>query len=342
MILGATGYGFYNLFKSKDNGFPPALDWIIFDEASQVPVPQALLSLIYSRGNFLFLGDVCQLPPIVLGNYGEYSREPADRFFNRSILSNLLDIYPKPHRQTLDVTYRMNKEICVFPGKIWYDGMLHPAPGNAHTRLVLDKSLCRADNNDVHNHNHNKDNNNSLQQFYDKIIDPAKPVVLVLTDHHGCSQKSDVEADLMAALAHRLMQCYGVSPDQMALISPHRAQNNAIIKKLGEKMPENLPLPCVDTVERVQGAERDIIIFGITSSDPDHLLSEFLNSPNRLNVAMTRAKNKLIVIGSPAFFSVIPDSEAVLEKNYCFKKLMIHCQKQNAVFYDFDQGCALG
>ena len=52
VIVGATGYGFYNLFNSKNNQFPQALDWIIFDEASQVPVPQALLSLIYSKGNF--------------------------------------------------------------------------------------------------------------------------------------------------------------------------------------------------------------------------------------------------------------------------------------------------
>jgi len=93
----------------------------------------------------------------------------------------------------------------------------------------------------------------------------------------------------------------------------------------------NPGLPSVDTVERVQGAERDIIIFGITSSDPDHLLSEFLNSPNRLNVAMTRAKTKLIVIGSRAFFSVIPDSEIMLGKNACFKALMDHCEEQDAV-----------
>ncbi|NOX32548.1 MAG: ATP-binding domain-containing protein, partial [Deltaproteobacteria bacterium] len=88
-------------------------------------------------------------------------------------------------------------------------------------------------------------------------------------------------------------------------------------------------LPVVDTVERFQGAERDIIIFGITSSDPDHLQSDFLNSPNRLNVAMTRAKNKLIIVGSHAFFNVIPDSETALENNICFKALLNHCRINN-------------
>ncbi|MCD6186134.1 MAG: DEAD/DEAH box helicase [Deltaproteobacteria bacterium] len=320
LILGATGYGFYNLFNSKNKEFPPALDWIIFDEASQVPVPQALLSLIYSKGNFLFLGDVNQLPPIVLGDYGEYNREPAGLLLNQSIMANLLGIYPKLHQETLNITYRMNKEICAFPGRTWYKNMLDPATANAHARLALDKPL------------HKVTTNPELTHKYDKILDPAKPVVLVLTDHQGCSQKSDMEAELMAALANRLMIDYKILPDQMALISPHRAQNNAIIKRLGDKMPKDIQLPLVDTIERVQGAEREIIIFGITSSDPDHLLSEFLNSPNRLNVAMTRAKTKLILIGSNAFFSIIPDSESILEKNSCFKQLLTHCQKQNAVF----------
>ena len=98
-------------------------------------------------------------------------------------------------------------------------------------------------------------------------------------------------------------------------------------------MPAASPaLPLVDTVERVQGAERDVILFGLTASDPDHLLSEFLNSPNRLNVAMTRARTKLIIIGSRAFFSALPDSESMLIKNSCFKQLLTHCREQNAVF----------
>jgi len=124
----------------------------------------------------------------------------------------------------------------------------------------------------------------------------------------------------------------------MALISPHRAQNNAILKRLGESMKIPIAnqvhcLPLVDTVERVQGAERDVIFFGMTTSDPDHLCSDFLNSPHRLNVAMTRAKTKLVVIGSRAFFSVVPDTESRLIKNYCFKRLLAHCEEQDVVFY---------
>ncbi len=323
LIIGATGYGFYNLFKSKKRDFPNALDWVIFDEASQIPIPQALLSLIYGSGNYLFTGDVNQLPPIVLGDYEGNSEDFDGLSLKKSILENFQNLYPESHQQTLNTTYRMNKEICAFPGKTWYKKMLHPAPSNVHARLTLKKPL---------GHLHNTVANIEQTQKHEKILDPKKPVVMILTDHRGCSQKSDVEADIMAELARELIISNGLSPDQIALISPHRAQNNAIMEKLGE-MLETKNLPVVDTIERIQGAERDIIIFGITSSDPDHLLSEFLNSPNRLNVAMTRAKTKLIIVGSHAFFSVIPESETILEKNSCFKQLLTHCQKQSAVFY---------
>jgi superfamily I DNA and/or RNA helicase len=173
--------------------------------------------------------------------------------------------------------------------------------------------------------------------------------MLVLTDHQGCFQQSDEEADLLAALACRLICGHGVFPDRMSIITPHRTQNNEVLKRLSKMITETgparkgmlsdrgltskgFPLPLVDTVERVQGAERDIIFFGLTASDPDHLNSEFLNSPNRLNVAMTRARKKLVIVGSRAFFSVIPHTESLLTKNSCFKQLLSHCRERDAVF----------
>lgn len=315
VIVGATGYGFYNLFNSQNSDFPRALDWIVFDEASQVQIPQALLSLVYAKGNFLFLGDVNQLSPIVHGNYESpeniETMNPA-----KSILQNFYELYPDCMQATLDISYRMNKEICIFPSKSWYENKLYPADNVADARLFLIKPKNQIPT--------------RLELEYDAILDPAKPAVLVLTETQGCSTKSETEAELIAQLAHRLIAFYGIQPEQMALISPHRAQNNAVAQKLEKLLTlsdkNSTALPLIDTIERIQGAQRDIIIFGLTSSDPDHILTDFLNNPNRLNVAITRAKTKLIIIGSKAFFHAIPDSESILEKNYCFKALYEHCK----------------
>jgi superfamily I DNA and/or RNA helicase len=124
-----------------------------------------------------------------------------------------------------------------------------------------------------------------------------------------------------------------LSPDRLALISPHRAQNNATAIRLTSLLGgKALPLPVIDTVERLQGAERDVILFAVTTSDPDHMMSEFLNNPHRFNVAITRARQKLIVVGSRAFFLTIPQDEEALQANTCFKEFFQFCRNRGSLF----------
>jgi hypothetical protein len=321
LILGSTGYGLHNMLQNHNNSGAPKkpFDWVIFDEASQMLAPQAMLSLIYGKGNFLFLGDVHQLPPVIRSstfNEESWSETLHDESLETEARRSLLDVLHRlyPHRsRRLDVTYRMNAEICMFPGLTWYDSMLRPAPENAGARLSL-KSPAKND-------------------LLDKIIDPQKPVVLALTDHQDCRQESAVEAEIMARLACRLLIDRGVDKEQLALISPHRAQNNAIALRLSELLGSGAEdLPLIDTVERIQGAERDVILFGFTCSDPDHVLSEFLNNPNRFNVAITRARKKLVVVGSKTFFSVVAHTEKQLQANACFKAFFEHCRENDCCF----------
>jgi superfamily I DNA and/or RNA helicase len=120
----------------------------------------------------------------------------------------------------------------------------------------------------------------------------------------------------------------------MALISPHRAQNNLIRSRLVELVQGASPeLPLIDTVERVQGAEREVIIFGFTTSDRDQVTSPFLNNPKRFNVVITRARQKLMVIGSRAFFQAIPNREKDLADNACFKQFLKHCKDTGSLFF---------
>ena len=319
LILGATGYGLYSLFDSRNGHFPPFFDWIVLDEASQMLVPQAALTLAYGKGNYLLLGDVKQLPPIVLGHdEKEYTapvsstRPPIN--VRKSILDHLFQHYGAENRVRLNVTYRMNRELCRFPSRTWYDGDLHPAPLNRSSRLTLEGKIT--------------------DDPIDTLIDPSRPITLAIMDHRRHYQECEPEADIIARTAGRMITHFSVQPNQIALISPHRAQNNRIaahLSRLLEGTGHGLPL--IDTVERVQGAERDVIIFGFTTSDRDHLTSEFLNNPNRFNVVMTRARKKLIVIGSKVFFSAIPNQGKELLNNICFKKFHEHCKKEKSLFF---------
>ncbi|MBL7212778.1 MAG: hypothetical protein ISS61_10405 [Desulfobacteraceae bacterium] len=64
----------------------------------------------------------------------------------------------------------------------------------------------------------------------------------------------------------------------------------------------------LDTVERIQGQERDAVIVSLTASDEEHIKMEkdFLMMPNRMNVSFTRPRSKLIVVGSKRLFRVVP------------------------------------
>jgi superfamily I DNA and/or RNA helicase len=144
-----------------------------------------------------------------------------------------------------------------------------------------------------------------------------------------------VEVDIVAKLAARLLLDYDVAAERLAIVAPHRAQNNAITQRLAQLLGERgggVALPVIDTVERLQGAERDVVLFSVTTSDPDHLASSFLNNPNRFNVAITRARHKLVVVGSSAFFAQVPPSETALQANHCFKAFYHLCQERGSLF----------
>ncbi|MGK0290185.1 MAG: superfamily I DNA and/or RNA helicase, partial [bacterium] len=254
----------------------------------------------------------------VTAKYGETKSEENENTsfdIRHSILEHLLQYYDETQKVMLDITYRMNQDICEFPSQMWYSGKLQSGTGNAYSKLVFPEN-----------------SNLQSKNLIDQIINPDLSVVLVLVDHQGCQQESVQEAELVTHLASRLLNDYQLQPEQLALISPHRAQNNRIRKQLEKVLPEKTELPLIDTVERIQGAERDVVLFSFTSSDPDQILNQFLNNPNRFNVAITRARKKLIVIGSKAFFYGIADNESGLKASYCFKQFFQYCQEKNSIF----------
>jgi superfamily I DNA and/or RNA helicase len=314
LILGATGYGLYRLFDSQAGHFPAFFDWIIFDEASQVVVPQALLSLVYGKGQYVFCGDVRQLPPVILGPQDTYDATLP----SRSILAQLLATYDPTVRVRLNETYRLNQELCELPSRLWYEGDLRPVDATAGARLAV-PTVPHPD-------------------LVDAILAPQRPVTLVMAEHATDHQQSAVEAEIIARLAARLLLDYGLDASRLAILAPHRAQNNAIAQRLAHLLAqhqtvESVALPLIDTVERLQGAERDVVLFSLTTSDPDHLDSPFLNHPHRFNVAITRARHKLVVVGSRAFFTQVPPTDLSLQAHHCFKAYYHRCRESNALFF---------
>ncbi len=183
LILGATGYGTYQLLES--NNFPKLFDWIVFDESSQVLAPYALLSLIFGKGQALFYGDTQQLSPVLKGNYENTSHPP------RSILQELMARYGAKNCLRLNETYRMNSDICTFTSELWYDGDLQSVVAKKDQRLELP-------------------NYPLFKDRIDETLDPFKSTVVVQLDHFGSQQSSQEEAKWVAKAVQRLINDYWV------------------------------------------------------------------------------------------------------------------------------------
>ena len=145
--------------------------------------------------------------------------------------------------------------------------------------------------------------------LFRSLLDPAHPRVFCRVAHRDSRRRSEEEADLVAGIVQELLRC-GVAPREIAVIAPFRAQANAIRIALQKSDPDRVPSRdlVVDTVERMQGQERDVVIVSFTASDPAWVtrLAEFYFQPERLNVAVTRAKRKLILVGSPRVLDAFP------------------------------------
>ena len=288
-ILGATGFGVYQLLEGKQ--FPQLFDWVIFDEASQVLPSYAILSLVFGKGNALFYGDTQQLPPIVKGDL------PA-----RSILEELISRSGPQYRLRLNETYRMNGQICQFVSRHWYDQELQSAA--ADQRLELPHFPLFADS-------------------IDTYLDPAKPFVVVSVEHEGNLQSSKEEALWIAQAVKRLTLDYSLPIDEIGIISPHRLQNNTILNALKETLPFAIRYPKIDTVERMQGQEFDLVLFSATVSDRESLHSAFLKDYRRFNVSISRARKKFLFVASPLFFKSFPRTETELIAHFPFEDFFI-------------------
>ncbi len=268
MVVGATPFGAVKLRRDH-----PPFDLVLLDEAGQVPIPHAISALAGGlRG--VVVGDHKQLGPVVAGGV---TGDPVER----SIFAHLADRFPD-RIALLRETWRMNRTICRFSSRMFYEGQVVPHASAATRRLRL-----------------------AAGGRHRRILDPESPSVWVAVDHLARRNHSREEARVVAELVRELLVHHALPAAEIAVVSPFRAHAGAVSQALAEALPEAggalLDGLVVDTAERIQGQERELVLYTFGSSDRDYLArnAHFLFDPGRLNVALTRARTKRIIVGSP-------------------------------------------
>jgi len=248
--------------------------YTLFDEAGQLPIPHALPGMLRSD-RWLFFGDHRQLPPVV-------TTADADRGAATSVFEHLHEHYGS---SLLDTTYRMNEGVCRLVSDTFYGGMLRSADVAASRQLPFVPG-----------------------GRLDEVLTPGEPVVWLRLDHRQPGQRSTEEANAVADLVEDLMRRHGVPAEEIAVIAPFRAQVRLMQSAIQKKQLTGADALTVETVERIQGQEREVVILSLAAGDPAESKKRgaFYLSLNRLNVALSRARTKAVLVGSSHAFKALP------------------------------------
>lgn len=257
-------------------------DVAIIDEASQTTIPSILIPIAKAK-RFILAGDHKQLPPTVLS---ESAKELEITMFEK-----LIEKHPNK-KQLLNVQFRMNKALMDFPNSEFYNN-----------ELICDDNV--------------KDISLGVVR---KELDIDSPLVFINTSFNDKSHErklkysksfiNKLEANLALSIANEYLEL-GLSPNDIGIISPYGDQVGFIKNRTDVE---------VKTVDGFQGKEKDVIIISTVRSNKWGNIG-FLRDLRRLNVAITRAKKKLIIIGNME----------TLKSNETYKRLIDTCKLNDLI-----------
>ena len=270
-------------------------DVAVVDEGSQQVEPSTLIPIM-KADKFYIAGDHKQLPPTVVS---EEAKELEKTLFER-----LIERHPN-FSVMLEVQYRMNEKIMDFPNREFYEGKLKAAPS------VKDRTLG--------------DFELKSPTKFTEVLNPQVPVAFVDTSRINAwefqpegstSYENFEEAKISVELALELHRM-GLSGKDIGIITPYAAQ----VKLIKQLLVERNFKAEVNSVDGFQGREKEVIIVSFVRSNDEGEIG-FLKDLRRLNVAITRPKRKLILVGNADTLSSHP----------VYRKLVEYV-KENGVFY---------
>ncbi|XP_023743662.1 DNA replication ATP-dependent helicase/nuclease JHS1 [Lactuca sativa] len=265
-------------------------DVCIMDEAGQITLPVSLGPLMFAS-MFVLVGDHYQLPPLV------QSTEARENGMGVSLFCRLSEAHPQAI-SALQSQYRMCAPIMELSNALIYGDRLRcGSPDVANAKLEYTTSTS------------------SSSSWLKKVLDPDRQVVFINTDLLPALEVKEfktvnnpLEAYIITEITVNLT-CQGIKGEDIGVITPYNSQAN-LIKQYLPKSVE------IHTIDKYQGRDKDCILvsFVRSSNNPKNCKSSLLGDWHRINVALTRAKKKLIMVGSYRTLSYVPILKLLMEK----------------------------
>lgn len=253
---------------------------VLIDESTQSSEPESLVSITKGSKQVVLVGDHCQLGPVIM------SRHASNAGLSQSLFERLIKLGTKPIR--LNIQYRMHPCLSEWPSNTFYEGSLQNGV-TAQQRSTIEKF--------------NWPDSNKPMFFFTCI--GQEEISASTTSYLN-------RAEAMAC--ERILSAFtkaGIKAQQIGVITPYEGQRahlvNNLVRNTQPDFHQNLEISSVDSF---QGREKDYIIFSCVRSNDSYnnanLNIGFLSDPRRLNVAITRAKYGLIILGNPKLLSKDP------------------------------------
>lgn len=243
---------------------------ILIDESMQSTEPECMVPVVLGAKQLILVGDHCQLGPVVM------CKKASRAGLSQSLFERLVVLGIRPFR--LEVQYRMHPELSQFPSNFFYEGSLQNGVCAEDRRLKLDFPWPQ----------------------------PERPMFFLVTQGQeeiagsGTSFLNRTEAANVEKITTRFLKA-GIKPEQIGIITPYEGQRAYLVQymqyqgSLHSRLYQEIEIASVDAF---QGREKDIIIMSCVRSNERQGIG-FLNDPRRLNVALTRAKFGIIIVGNP-------------------------------------------
>jgi hypothetical protein len=341
-VVSAPPEQIHNLLTINNNPAQQGLfDIIIIDEASQMDVAHAILAIasIAQNSSLIIAGDPKQLPPI------HKAKPPVDL---GAMVGSVYEFYKEIHKiqhAMLEENYRSNSAIINFSLEAGYPQSLQSHSPNLCLNLIKELPKSKEIPYDW------PEKQLFWTSEWSSLINPEHPLTCFVYPEGKSGQWNRFESDAVASLVYLIyghlgkrlqneldhkgnkIPCcstpYGAQEFWkygIGIVTPHRAQQALIVSRLQQVFPsEDIPLSLirdsVDTVERFQGQQRDIIIASYALGDQDAIQKEdeFLMSLNRFNVMSSRARAKLIVFVSQEIINHLSGDIDVLRESRLLK-----------------------
>ncbi|GAV89382.1 UPF1_Zn_bind domain-containing protein/AAA_11 domain-containing protein/AAA_12 domain-containing protein [Cephalotus follicularis] len=290
---------------------------VLIDESTQATEPECLIPLVLGAKQVILVGDHCQLGPVIM------CKKAARAGLAQSLFERLVLLGVKPIR--LQVQYRMHPSLSEFPSNSFYEGTLQ--------------------------------NGVTINERLSSGIDfpwpvPNRPMFFYVQmgqeeiSASGTSYLNRTEAANVEKIVTSFLRS-GVVPSQIGVITPYEGQRAYIVNymsrngALRQQLYKEIEVASVDSF---QGREKDYIILSCVRSN-EHQGIGFLNDPRRLNVALTRARYGIVILGNPKVLSKQPLWNGLLthyKEHECLvegplnnlKQSMVQFQKPKKIYND--------